>query len=94
MLGNFTINLKPIKLSLSEQIQESLLDDLALKTHLNLFQHLAHKKIDLSKQYVFNSASEFHCVVAADEVCVFHLLARIVRYDVKKYSKVNKYYAQ
>ena len=78
MLGNFTINLEPIRSLLLEQIQESLLDEFALKTHLDFFQHFAHKKIDLLKQYVFNSASEFRRVIVADKARILYLLACIV----------------
>ena len=71
-----------------------MLDELALETHLDLSQHPVHKKIDLSKQHVFDSASKFRHVVAADIARVLHLLARMVRYDVTEHSKVNKHYAQ
>ena len=94
MPSNFTINPKPIKSSPLEQIQKSLLDEFALKTHLDFSQHFAHKKIDLFKQYRFDSANKFHCVVAADRARVLHLLAHMVRYNIIEHSKVNKHYAQ
>ena len=71
-----------------------MLDDLALETHLDLSQHLAHKTIDLPEQHVFDSASEFRCVVAADRARILHLLARMVRYDVTQYSRISRHYAQ
>ena len=71
-----------------------MLDNLALETHLDLSQHLAHETIDLTKQHVFASVSEFRRVVAADRACVLHLLARMVRYDVTQHSRVSKHYAQ
>ena len=92
MLGDFAINLEPIKSSPLEQT--SLLDEFVLETHLDLSQHPAHKTIDLPKQYVFNSISKFRHVVAADEACVLYLLACMVRYNVTKHSRMNKRYAQ
>ena len=92
MPGNF--NSEPIKPSFLEQIPRSMLDDLALETHLDLSQHHAHKMIDLPEQHVFDSASKFCRVVAADEVHVLHLLACMVRYNLTQYSRVNRHYAQ
>ena len=67
---------------------------LALKTHLDLLQHLAHKSIDQSKHYVFNNASRFRRIVAVDGAYVLHLLAHIVRYNIKTNNKVATNYAK
>ena len=91
MPSDFAINPEPIKSSTSEQM--SLLDKLALETYLDLSQYFAHKKIDLLKQYVFNSASKFLNVVAADRTRFLYPLAHIIQYDVTKHSKMNKHYA-
>ena len=92
MLGNFVINPEPIKSSLLEQM--SLLDELALETHLNFSQHSAYKKINLPKQHVFDSASKFCRMVAADKIHVLHALVCMVQYNVIKYSSMSKHYAQ
>ena len=72
-----------------EQIQESLLDDLALKTHLDFSQHLAHKTINLPDQHIFDNANEFCHVVAADRARVLHLLAYMVWYNITQHSSVT-----
>ena len=73
---------------------ESLLDELALKTYLDLAQHSAHKSINLSKHHVFNNASEFCRVVAADRACVLHSLACMVRWDINTNDRVAANYAK
>ena len=78
MLGNFTGHLEPLEAT-SEIIMESLLDELALEIHLDLAQYPAHKLINLPEHHVFNNASEFCRVVAADRARVLHLLACMVR---------------
>ena len=70
MPSNFTSNSEPIGSSPLENLLDSLLDELALETHLNLAEHPAHKLIDLPEHHIFNSASKFQQIVAAVEhVC-------------------------
>ena len=77
-----------------EQILESMLNELALETHLDFSQHPAHKMINLPELYIFDSASKFCRIVAADKARVLHLLAHVVQYNITKHSMVNRYYAQ
>ena len=71
-----------------------LLDKLALETHLDLAQHPAYKSIDLIKHPVFNNASKFCPIVAADKARVLHLLAHMVRYDVTTHDRMTTNYAE
>ena len=93
MPGNFTSYPEPLETSF-EIIMENLLDELALKTHLNLSQHPAHKLIDLPKHYLFNNASKFRRIVATNRARVLHLLARRVRYNINTNERVAKNYAK
>ena len=93
MPGNFS-NLDPVNSLPLKKLLDNLLDKLVLKTHLDLSQHPAHKLIDLPKHHKFHSASEFHHIVAANGARVFHLLARMVEYDVKIHKKVTRHYAE
>ena len=93
MPDNFN-NLDPIDSSSSKNLLDNLLDELTLKTHLDLSQHPAHKLIDLPEHHKFHSASEFCCIVAANRARVLYLLACIVEYDVIIHKKVTKHYAE
>ena len=77
-----------------ENLLNNLLDELALKTHLDLSQHPVHKLIDLSEHYVFHSISEFCRIVAANQAHMLYLLARMVEYDITVYKKITNYYAE
>ena len=68
---------------------ENLLEELVLKTSLDLSQHLAYQLINLPEHYVFTSISEFYCVVAADETYVLYALACIITYNISIYDKVS-----
>ena len=93
MPGNFS-NLDPVDSLPSENLLDNLLDKLALKTHLDLSQHPAHKSIDLLEHHKFHSTSKFCCIVAANEARVLYLLARMVEYDVTVHKRVTKHYAE
>ena len=71
-----------------------MLNDFALKTHLDFSQHLSYKIINLFEQYVFDSASKFCHVIAANGAYILYALACMVRYDVTKHNKINKHYTQ
>ena len=93
MPGNFTSHPKSLEES-SKIIMENLLDKLALEIHFDLSQHPAHKSINLPKHYVFNNASKFRRVVAADGARVLHLLVYMVKFNINTNKKVAKNYAK
>lgn len=71
---------------------ESLFDELALDTSLDLLLHPMHKIIYLPEHYVFINVAKFWHMVAINRACMLYLLAKIVAYDIAMHNKVLEKY--
>lgn len=73
---------------------ESIFNELALKSSLDCFWHLAHNMVDLQEIYVFGSIVKFQHMVATNEAHMLYLITRIIAYNISTHFKILTEYSK